>query len=82
MTVVELGQILRKMYNEAEKGMQVASIHLFGIMYAPQIIDRFTVREILIASGLNITYVTELNKGVNTYKLIRSGRYPIKIDLP
>jgi len=81
MTVVELGQILRKMYNEAEKGMQVASIHLFGIMYAPQIIDRFGVREIIRASGLHESYVTELNKGLNIYRLVQSGRYSIKMEL-
>lgn len=81
MTAIELGKILKDMYNNADKGGQVASIHLFGIMYAPQIMGHYSVNEIILASGLHKSYTTELNKGINIYKLIKSGKYSIKMEL-
>ena len=39
-TIQELGSILFEMYSNAEDKMQVASIHIFGIKYGKNIIDK------------------------------------------
>ena len=39
-TIPELGNILKEMYSNAENKMQVASIHIFGIKYGKNIIQK------------------------------------------
>lgn len=53
------------MYNNAPHGKQVANIHLFGVKYA-DIIQRnhYNVKDIVAASGINISYATEVSKGI------------------
>ncbi|WP_339192790.1 hypothetical protein [Paenibacillus sp. FSL W8-1287] len=65
MNVQELGKILWEMYNKAPHGKQVAKIHLFGVKYA-DIIQRnnYSVKDIVAASGINISYATEVSKGI------------------
>lgn len=64
MTEKKLGEILWEMYNNVPKGYQVVNIHLFGVKYATVIFENdFSVRNIVSASGLKISYVTEVNKG-------------------
>ena len=53
MTVYELGNKLNQMYNTPNEG-KVAMIHLFGIMYAREIINaQLTAVDVIRASGLN-----------------------------
>jgi hypothetical protein len=61
-----LGQMLKTMYDNAEKGKQVLSIHLFGIEYG-HIITANNVRvpEIVSIAGLPTSYVTEVSKGIS-----------------
>ena len=61
-----LGQILKEMYDSAERGKQVLNIHLFGIEYG-QIITSNNIRvsEIVSKAGLNTSYVTEVSKGIS-----------------
>ncbi|WP_342476594.1 hypothetical protein NYE24_21260 [Paenibacillus sp. FSL H7-0350] len=65
MNVQELGRILSDMYNKAPHGKQVAKIHLFGVKYA-DVIQRnhYSVKDIVAASGINISYATEVSKGI------------------
>jgi hypothetical protein len=61
----ELGKILSDMYNNAPHGKQVAKIHLFGVKYADVILrNNFSVKDIVLASGINISYATEVSKGI------------------
>ncbi|WP_231573993.1 HTH-like domain-containing protein [Paenibacillus sp. FSL R5-0345] len=64
--VQELGRILCEMYNKAPHGKQVAKIHLFGVKYADIIRkNNYSVKDIVAASGINISYATEVSKGIN-----------------
>jgi hypothetical protein len=70
MTVVELGGILKDMYEKATDKDHVAMIHLFGIKYSDEIISNgYTAKEIVKAAGMNESYATEISKG------IRLGKY-------
>jgi hypothetical protein len=65
MNESELGRTLREMYDNAPKGYQVANIHLFGIKYASIILDNnYKISDIIHASGINKSYVTEVSKGI------------------
>lgn len=80
-SINELGSILKDMYSNAEVGMQVASIHVFGIKYARQIIkNKYKPIEIIKAALLNDSYSTELNKAINTYKCINNNKYGINFN--
>ena len=63
MTINELGAKLSEMYNNARAGEAVAMIHLFGINFADEI-NRNSKKEIILKSGIPISYLTELTKGV------------------
>ena len=72
ITISELGNILKEMYSNAENKMQVASIHIFGIKYGKNIIQKaFKSLDIVKAAGINESYSTELEmakaNGVNVY---------------
>jgi hypothetical protein len=61
----ELGGKLREMYSKASKGEAVAMIHVFGIKYAAEINNsECSKKEIIKASGISESYLTELTKGV------------------
>ena len=71
MTTRELGRELREMYINAPKGDAVAMIHLFGIIYADEINNLENAKnEIIIASGISQSYITELSKGVKLAKYV------------
>ncbi|KHL95883.1 hypothetical protein QW71_09755 [Paenibacillus sp. IHB B 3415] len=65
MNVQELGRILSEMYRMAPHGKQVAKIHLFGVRYADVIQkNHYSVKDIVTASGIKISYATEVSKGI------------------
>lgn len=65
MSEYELGQILKKMYDEAPKGERALNVHLFGIKYADILCSPdISIKEVVKNSGLQITYATEVTKGV------------------
>ena len=65
MTLKELGDKLSDMYYNAPKGDAVAMIHLFGIKYASEIKkSEYSKKDIITASGISESYLTELTKGV------------------
>ena len=80
-TIEELGSILKEMYNSAESGMQVCSIHLFGIKYGKAILDcGYRPADIIKAGELNDSYYTELNKGIDIYKSLVAGTYGVIVS--
>ena len=79
-TIQDLGNILFEMYSNAEDRMQVASIHIFGIKYGKNIIEKeFRAPEIIKAAGLNESYSTELQKALNIYRCLNKNSYGISI---
>lgn len=80
-TIQELGSILRDMYDNAEDRMQVASIHIFGIKFGKNIIEKeFKAPDIIKAAGLNESYSTELQKALNIYRCLDKNSYGISIS--
>lgn len=79
-SVQQLGDILYQMYSNAEEGMQVASIHIFGIKYGKMIIEKeYKAPDIIRAAGLNESYSVELQKALNTYRGLNKNIYGISI---
>lgn len=79
-SVQELGDILKSMYENAAEGMQVCSIHVFGIKYGRAITDGgYKSTEVIRASGLNDSYNTELSKALNIYKSLLANTFGITI---
>lgn len=80
-SIQQLGDILYQMYSNAEDKMQVASIHIFGIKYGKNIIDKgFLASEIIKRAGLNESYSTELQKALNIYRCLHKNSYGISIS--
>ena len=68
MTVDELAQILREMYNAGlPEGRGVTAIHLFGIKYAYELrhLTNSHFRQMCSQVGMSNAYSTEINKGRN-----------------
>lgn len=69
--LIELGNKLREMYENAPYGDSVTMIHIFGIKYANEIKQNgFTVGNIIKASGINSSYATEVSKGIRLAKYV------------
>lgn len=70
MTVNELGNKLRKMY-ETKGANKTTMIHLFGVIYSNEIREAGIVPiEIVKAAQMNDSYSTEVNKGMNLSKYV------------
>lgn len=71
MSIREIGAILNSMYVNALPGEQVVQIHLFGIKCG-ELIERnsLAVKEIVEDSGINISYKTEVSKGIKLSKYV------------
>lgn len=71
MTIIQLGKILRDMYDNAPNDYKVANIHLFGIKYA-SVIHRnyYSATEIVRESGIKSSYATEVSKGMKLSKYV------------
>lgn len=71
MTLRDLALTLSEMYNNAPSGEQVTMIHLFGIKYADIIVENgYSKKDIIKASGLSNSYLTELSKGLKLSKYV------------
>lgn len=82
-SISELATILKGMYTHAENGMQVCSIHVFGIKYGKSIVkNNYKPIEIIKAADMNDSYYTELNKAVNIYKALKKNTYGISFAKP
>lgn len=70
MTVIELGNKLKEMY-EGSNGNKTAMIHLFAIRYAEEIrCNRCTPKEILKVAQMPESYFAEINKGIKLAKYV------------
>lgn len=70
MDAAQLGKLLRKAYEGAEKKEKVTMIHLFGIKYCEEI-KKSNISEIIAESGIYSTYKTELGKGVKLARYVK-----------
>ena len=71
MTVIELGEILKDMYDDARRGEKVVMIHLFAIKYADEIRkNKYTPKEILKNANMQESYQVEINKGIKLSKYV------------
>jgi len=69
---IQLGLVLNDMYLSAPTNEMVTMIHLFGVRYADLIrANNLSVRNILSSSGLQASYLTELNKGIKLAKYVK-----------
>ena len=65
MTLSALSSCLRRMYDSAREGEQIAMIHLFGIRYASEIKSAgYSPKDIVLAAQMKSSLATELNKGI------------------
>lgn len=70
MTVIELGNKLREMY-ETKGALKTTMIHLFGVLYADEIrAIHASPAEIIKAAKLQPSYATEIAKGMNLSKYL------------
>lgn len=70
MNSKELGNILKEMYDNAPYKESVTMIHLFGIKYHEEI-NRIGIREVVEASGINISYTAEISKALRLAKYVK-----------
>ncbi|WP_326906653.1 HTH-like domain-containing protein [Sedimentibacter sp. MB31-C6] len=71
MTVKQLGKILKEMYDSAQEGYQLTNILLFGIEYAPVILEEdYKTTDIVRASGLHPSFSIEVRKGIKLSKFV------------
>ncbi|MGJ0310626.1 McrB family protein [Aliarcobacter cryaerophilus] len=71
MTEQELINILKDMYENAQNGEQVSSIHLFGIEYAEDLRNK-DIKKIAIEATGNKSYQTEIAKGRKLANLLKN----------
>jgi hypothetical protein len=69
MNAKELGNKLKEMYDNAPRKELVTMIHLFGIKYHNEI-ELVGTREVVEASGINISYVAEISKALRLAKYV------------
>ena len=69
MSLQQLADELREMYETAPKGERAAYIHSFGIRYAAEL-DRFSPASVADRAGLQRWCGTEVNKGRNLAKYV------------
>ena len=71
MTVEELAEELRRMYESAPDGEQNTAVLLFGIRYANHLPRRTSrVTEVVRRSGLRPNWSSEINKGRNLARYV------------
>ena len=76
----ELGEILKYMYENADKNFQVAAIHLFGIKYGKYIIEKdIPLKDIITAAGIKDSYVSELQKDIKIYEALSTNMFGIRL---
>lgn len=71
----KLGEILRDMYYTSESGKQKAMIYIFAFKYGEHMVDIYKPAEVITASGLPLSYKTELNEAYIIYRYSRKNRY-------
>ncbi len=70
MTVNELGNILLSMY-ETNGANKSTMVHLFGIIFADEMINaNIKPTDVIRSAGIQQSYQTELNKGINLSKYV------------
>ena len=77
LSVQQLGEILKQMYDAAVGG-KVSAIHMFGIKYGPIIkAKNYSTAEIVRISGIGESYNVEVSKVISIYTVIKDNNYGI-----
>lgn len=72
MTIEELSQKLKEMYEDAPKNEQVVNIHLFGIEFGEMIKrNNYRVSQIISLAEMKKSYGVELSKGIKLSKFVK-----------
>ena len=72
MTRMELGSILRQMYDNALDREATVMVHLFGVMYADEIREcDGSVEDVVAAAGISTNYSVEVRKGMRLAKYVQ-----------
>ena len=69
MTIQDVAQLLKQMYETAPEREKAVHVHLFGIRYAA-IINDMSTHEIAERAGIQRSYGTEIRKGINLSKYV------------
>ena len=70
-SIEEVGEMLKTMTEKAGANMKMCSIHMFGIKYGKPILNSgIKASKIIAAAGLNQSFATELQTGINIYKAL------------
>ena len=76
LSVDDLADILKNMYNNPEDTGKAMSPQLFGLKYGAVISDKnYSLDSITTKAGLPGAYTAEIRKGLNIYKAIKNNEY-------
>ena len=70
MDIIKLAAALRRAVDKAPYGEKVVTIHLFGIDHERDL-RGISLKQLVDAAGINVTYATEINKGMNLAAYVR-----------
>ena len=79
LSLEELGTILKQMYEDQEASSQTNATRMFAIKYG-KIIEQhgYNAATLVAAAGLKESYHTEVNKGINIYRSIKTNEYGVR----
>lgn len=76
LTMEDLINVLKDMYNNPESTGKSMTPHLFGFKYGAIIEENnYSAETIAVEAGLTKAYGTEIRKGINIYKAIKNNEY-------
>lgn len=71
MTIDELSEQLKKMYENARRNEASCQVHLFALIFADEIEKhKYKLRDIVRLAGISDGYVPELSKGIKLAKYV------------
>lgn len=83
LSLEELGAILKQMYEDPNASSQTNAIRMFAVKYG-RIIEKngYTANAITTAAGIKESYYSEVSKGINIYRSIKTNEYGIRFYEP
>ena len=78
LSLDQLVDILRNMYNHPESTGKSMTPHIFGLKYGEVITKNdYSIEEIAQRAGLTDSYAKEIRKGLNIYRAIKNNEYDL-----
>ena len=82
LSIDELADILKSMYNNPESTGKAMTPAIFGFQYAEVIEkNKYSISAIVSKAKIQASYEAEIKKGMNIYKAIKSGEYGLGFSL-